>query len=217
MSCRRPRPSAPMTTSTPPMRIFNKRLFGGRLPPCLITVRPHRGAYGYFSPERFGSRDGKEVHDEIALNIRHFEKRSAVRDPVDAGARDGAPGAGAFRQALAQRLPQQGMGRPDGAGRPGAVRYGRARGQAHRPAGDALRGGGGSVRAAFAARKFTVPYFDRVGESENDPQEAQGRLHLPSRCEDKVWGKPEVKPHCGKCGFAPMIASYDANRIAAAA
>ena len=55
---------------------FNKRLFGGRLPPCLITVRPHRGAYGYFSGERFGSRDGKEIHDEIALNIRHFEKRS---------------------------------------------------------------------------------------------------------------------------------------------
>jgi SprT-like family len=55
---------------------FNKRLFGGRLPPCLITVRPHRGAYGYFCSERFGSRDGNEVHDEIALNIRHFEKRS---------------------------------------------------------------------------------------------------------------------------------------------
>ena len=56
---------------------FNKRLFGGRLPPCLITVRPHRGSYGYFSSERFGStRNGKEIRDEIALNIKQFKQRS---------------------------------------------------------------------------------------------------------------------------------------------
>jgi len=48
----------------------------GRLPACLITVRPHRGAYGYFSDKRFGSRDGNQIHDEIALNIRHFQQRS---------------------------------------------------------------------------------------------------------------------------------------------
>jgi hypothetical protein len=55
---------------------FNKQLFANRLPTCLITVRPHRGAYGYFSSERFGSRDGDEVHDEIALNIKTFQQRS---------------------------------------------------------------------------------------------------------------------------------------------
>jgi hypothetical protein len=55
---------------------FNKELFDGRLPTCLITVRPHRGAYGYFSGERFGSRDGNEIHDEIALNIKTFQQRS---------------------------------------------------------------------------------------------------------------------------------------------
>src|SRR4029077_17846522 len=49
---------------------FNKHLFAGRLPPCLITVRPHRGAYGYFSEQRFGSRDGNEIHDEIALECQ---------------------------------------------------------------------------------------------------------------------------------------------------
>src|SRR5262249_19532103 len=57
---------------------FNKQLFGSRLPPCLITVRPHRGAFGYFSSERFGSRDGKEIHDEIALNIKTFQQRSPL-------------------------------------------------------------------------------------------------------------------------------------------
>ena len=36
---------------------------------------PSRGL-GYFSDKRFGSRDGNQIHDEIALNIRHFQQRS---------------------------------------------------------------------------------------------------------------------------------------------
>jgi len=66
-------PKAPMTVRWR-LRVVHKRLFGGRLPPCLITVRPHGGGYGYFSSEQFESRDGTENHDET-LNIRHFEKR----------------------------------------------------------------------------------------------------------------------------------------------
>ena len=36
---------------------FNRELFGGQLPPCLITMQRHKGAYGYFSGERFASLD----------------------------------------------------------------------------------------------------------------------------------------------------------------
>ena len=55
---------------------FNDRLFGGALPHCLITMQRHKGAYGYFAPERFGSRDGATITDEIALNPMHFAERS---------------------------------------------------------------------------------------------------------------------------------------------
>ena len=55
---------------------FNHRLFGGRLPSCLITIQRSRAAYGYFAGGRFGSPDGKEVTDEIALNPSHFHRRS---------------------------------------------------------------------------------------------------------------------------------------------
>jgi predicted SprT family Zn-dependent metalloprotease len=52
---------------------FNRELFRGSLPPCLITMQRHKGAYGYFSSERFASiADPKEVTDEIALNPVHF-------------------------------------------------------------------------------------------------------------------------------------------------
>ena len=55
---------------------FNERLFGGRLPRCLITMQRQKGAYGYFAGKRFGSRDGKEITDEIALNPAHFKNRT---------------------------------------------------------------------------------------------------------------------------------------------
>jgi hypothetical protein len=55
---------------------FNRRLFGGRLPACLITMQRSKSAYGYFAGGRFGSKDGKEITDEIALNPSHFHERS---------------------------------------------------------------------------------------------------------------------------------------------
>lgn len=51
---------------------LNQRLYKGKLPQCLITLQRHKGAYGYFAGERFGSRDGKTITDEIALNPNHF-------------------------------------------------------------------------------------------------------------------------------------------------
>jgi predicted SprT family Zn-dependent metalloprotease len=55
---------------------FNERLFNGKLPPCLITMQRKAKAYGYFAGSRFGTRDGEEVTDEIALNPSHFKART---------------------------------------------------------------------------------------------------------------------------------------------
>ena len=57
-------------------RFFNERLFDGQLPACLITMQRSRKAYGYFAGSRFGSRDGSEITDEIALNPMHFRERT---------------------------------------------------------------------------------------------------------------------------------------------
>jgi hypothetical protein len=53
---------------------FNERLFDGRLPRCLMTLRIHGRAYGYFSYQRFGEVDGTKYH-EIALNPRYTLQR----------------------------------------------------------------------------------------------------------------------------------------------
>ena len=117
---------------------FNKRLFAGRLPPCLITVRPHRGAYGYFSGERFGSRNGEEILRRDRAQHPPLPAAQPARNFVNVGARNGAPRAVSLWRALAQRLPQQGMGAADGTRRPDAFGYRCAWWQANGSTGYAL-------------------------------------------------------------------------------
>lgn len=54
--------------------VFNRSLFGGELPNCLITLQRRKRSYGYFSGNRFHRSDG-QVTDEIALNPAHFRTR----------------------------------------------------------------------------------------------------------------------------------------------
>ncbi len=46
---------------------FNQRLFDETLPSVIFTVQRKKGILGYFSPDRWGSVDGKSCH-EIAIN-----------------------------------------------------------------------------------------------------------------------------------------------------
>lgn len=50
---------------------FNASLFGGELPPCLITLQRKKGTKGYFSKNRFVRTSGEETH-EIAMNPAFF-------------------------------------------------------------------------------------------------------------------------------------------------
>jgi hypothetical protein len=57
---------------------FNRALFGGHLPNCLITLQRSRKSYGYFCGGRFGRTDGL-ITDEIALNPRYFHELTVER------------------------------------------------------------------------------------------------------------------------------------------
>jgi hypothetical protein len=78
------------TSLTTAFEYFNRELFAGTLPHCLITMQRHKGAYGYFSGERFqNTANREEVTDEIALNPTHFGTRTSeqvlstlVHEPV---------------------------------------------------------------------------------------------------------------------------------------
>jgi predicted SprT family Zn-dependent metalloprotease len=50
---------------------FNAELFDNSLGDCLLTLQRKAGTMGYFSPGRFGNRQGEKLH-EIALNPECF-------------------------------------------------------------------------------------------------------------------------------------------------
>lgn len=57
---------------------MNKKMFGGKLPPCLITLRAAANSYGYYHTGRFveahTAKSTKPVA-EIAMNPKHFSSR----------------------------------------------------------------------------------------------------------------------------------------------
>lgn len=55
---------------------FNKSLFNGILPPCVLVLHRKRGAYGYFWGDTWSEREGRNLTDEIALNPETFKDRS---------------------------------------------------------------------------------------------------------------------------------------------
>lgn len=55
---------------------FNKRMFGGKLPPLLITFRKKTKAYGYYWHEAIESRKEASPVSELALNIALFDGRT---------------------------------------------------------------------------------------------------------------------------------------------
>lgn len=58
--------------------VFNRELFAGELPHCLITLqRKSRRTYGYFSHRRFARGDGTTT-DEIAMNPMWFKERDLM-------------------------------------------------------------------------------------------------------------------------------------------
>jgi hypothetical protein len=51
---------------------FNAELFGGQLPPTLLTLQRQKMTAGYFTADGWVNRQGAEKVDEIALNPKYF-------------------------------------------------------------------------------------------------------------------------------------------------
>jgi hypothetical protein len=56
--------------------VLKQKLFCDRLPDCMITLQHDRHAYGHFVGDKYGTRDGREITDEIALNPSRFRGRT---------------------------------------------------------------------------------------------------------------------------------------------
>jgi hypothetical protein len=186
---------------------FNRELFGGSLPPCLITMQRHQGAYGYFSGDRFASLDTPlEVTDEIALNPATFATRTTteilstlVHEMVHLWQHHrGKPSrSGYHNQEWAAKMREVGL-IPTDTGEPGGKDTGQKMTHIIEP--------GGRFEAACTAFLSTAPailYHDRAGDGDaakvRRKKAASKTKYTCPGCGFNAWAKPDAPLVCGDC------------------
>lgn len=184
---------------------FNKRLFHSKLPRCLITMQRKNKAYGYFAGGRFGSVDGKEVTDEIALNPSHFKARTTeqslstlVHEMVHLWQHHyGKPSrSGYHNKEWAEKMTDVGL-IPSDTGAPGGKETGQR-------VSHYLAPGGAFARACTALVEdgFVVPYVELWGEGEQATRRkkaASKTKYTCPQCDLNAWAKPDALLLCGEC------------------
>jgi predicted SprT family Zn-dependent metalloprotease len=185
---------------------FNGMLFGSLLPPCLITMQRHKGAYGYFIAERCArwEDDADRAVDEIALNPAHFGERppeailsTLVHEMVHLWQHHyGTPSRARYHnREWAAKMKELGL-IPSHTGRPGGKQTGQRVSHYIEPDGP-------FARALARLDTQAVLYKDLDG----DAAEAARRRKAASKtkytcpgCGTNAWAKPGVNLVCGDCG-----------------
>jgi hypothetical protein len=183
---------------------LNQELFSGSLPPCLITMQRHKGAYGFFCGERFvNAANPQDITDEIALNPLHF----ANRKPQEVFATlthemthlwqhhfGEPPRKGYHDRQWAAKMREIGL-IPTDTGKPGGKETGQS--VSHLIAEDG--------RYAQAATKFlgehpAILYQDRSGDDAIRKKKAASKTKYTCPiCELNAWAKPSALLVCGSC------------------
>jgi predicted SprT family Zn-dependent metalloprotease len=196
------------TSLTQVYDFFNAELFGGQLPPCLITMQRHKGAYGYFSGERFASLDDpQELTDEIALNPTQFRQRTTtetlstlVHEMVHLWQHHhGKPPRKAYHdKQWAAKMREVGL-IPTATGEPG----GKETGQKMTHIIDE-RGPFARACAQLLAERPAILYHDRAGDDEEGRKTRQKKAASKTKytcggCGANAWAKPRTNLWCGDC------------------
>jgi predicted SprT family Zn-dependent metalloprotease len=205
-----PKPSPNPTTKTyssldEAFAFFNARLFEGRLPACLITMQRSKSAYGYFAGGRFGSKDGQEVTDEIALNPSHFRDRSTeqslstlVHEMTHLEQHHfGKPSrAGYHNKQWAGMMKAVGL-IPSDTGAPGGKEIGQKVTHYIEAGGPFERACAELVKKGF--NPLYVELWTEAGEKTRKKKAASKTRYTCPQCQTNAWAKPDVKLICGEC------------------
>lgn len=190
---------------------FNRILFEGKLPACLITLQRDRKSYGYFAHSRFVSPEGN-VTDEIALNPTYFAV-SPIKEVLDTlvhemvhlwQAHFGKPGRGRYHnRQWGDRMESLGL-IPSSTGKPGGKKTGDH-------VSDYPVEGGPFDRAAdlLLTENFRLSWGDRFSPA---PTGGAPGVNLSNRekfkcpaCGMQAWGKPSLMIRCGACDAGPFF------------
>lgn len=205
--------------------LFNRELFAGELPPCLITLNRHGPrVHGYFSHQRFKHMQLEDrATDEIALNPMQF-KRSGVLEALQTLAHEmvhmwqyhkGKPSRRAYHdRQWAAKMIEIGL-MPSHNSKPGGKTTGQSMGDY------AIVGGRfAKVAAQLQKGKWRLSWYDKAGDAVATPAptsaaggasegdgESEGedagtksgkrvKFTCP-KCKCNAWGKESLKLICG--------------------
>jgi predicted SprT family Zn-dependent metalloprotease len=187
---------------------FNRTLFDGQLPPCLITMQRHKAAYGYFSGNRFASLENpEEITDEIALNPATFATRTPtkilstlVHEMVHLWQHhQGKPSRSSYHnKQWAARMREVGL-IPTDTGLAGGKETGQK--MTH-----LIEEGGRFEKAcaAFLEQQGPILYHDRARDEQARRQKTASKTKYScDTCGQNAWAKPDAHLICGDC-MEPM-------------
>jgi hypothetical protein len=186
-------------------KVLNDKLFGGELPPCLITLQRKKRALGFFAGRRFRSADGTIVTDEIALNPAHFAERGPKK-VLSTLAHElahqwqhhfGKPTRTGYHNAeWAAKMTAIGLV-PSDTGRAGGKKTGQR--MTHY-----VKAGGAFDRVAnkLIAKGFALAFVERTTKAERKialkKRQSKTRYSCES-CDLNAWAKPGADLVCGTC------------------
>jgi hypothetical protein len=194
---------------------FNAVLFGGALPPCLITLqRKSRRVHGYYSSNRFRSNARSDLTtDEIAMNPIHFKSRN-VTEVLQTLAHEmvhkwqhhfGKPSRGGYHnREWAAKMMAIGL-YPSSTGKPGGKMTG------YRVSDYLIEGGPlAKAIASLIATGFAITWYDRDGDAVEAPPSDVDEPPQPSlsgirvkftcqKCSLNAWAKPKAGLICAAC------------------
>lgn len=200
---------------------FNKELFGGNLPDCVITYTRKKNVLGHFCPDRF-QRIGGDLWPELALNPTYLALRedrqslsTLVHEQVHVWRhyfgplnRRGGRGSNGYHDLpWADEMERLGL-MPSDTGLPGGKRTG------HRMT-HYIVDGGPFDRACreLIATGFLITWRDRLvftggnsgaGDDDLEPPQKKDRVKFTCRqCALNAWAKPSALLSCTICGV-PM-------------
>ena len=188
---------------------FNRELFAGQLPPCLITLQRKNRTYGYFSGNRWANQAGT-IRDEIAMNPTHFVSRSVeevlstlVHEMVHLWQHHaGKPSRSGYHNTeWADKMETVGL-IPSDSGEPEGKRTGQR--VTHY-----IQEGGPFATASqqLLAKGFLLSWHDRATEDEEGRARARKKANTRMKytcpgCGVNAWAKPDIVLVCGACKVA---------------
>lgn len=208
---------------------LNKRLFGGQLPNCIITLTRRSRMLGYFSGDIFENQLGELTH-EISLNPAYFRERGDAdtlstlahemchlwRHVLGPPNRCGGKGAAGYHDLVwAGKMEEIGL-LPTDTGRPGGKKTG------YRVTHLIVESGPFDLASRdLLISGFAFNWRDRPpvrnkpsGGSNGDDatvttvsSKKKDRLKFTcTRCELNAWAKPAARLICGKCDLPMPVA-----------